>query len=85
VSALLYTTVRLGKSLPGLALLFCYDRSYWPTAAEQLSDFVAKLRERGIEFVVAKAHLPLRETASAFGGIPDGSWRFRQLSDAVAA
>jgi 2',3'-cyclic-nucleotide 2'-phosphodiesterase (5'-nucleotidase family) len=33
------------------------------TATEQLSDYVAKLRERGVELVVAKAHLPLRQTA----------------------
>src|SRR5262249_41135626 len=33
------------------------------TAAEQLRAFVTRLGERGISFVVAKAHLPLREAA----------------------
>jgi SulP family sulfate permease len=37
------------------------------TAAEQLRVFVARLRERGITFVVAKAHLPLRQAAVALG------------------
>jgi sulfate permease, SulP family len=55
------------------------------TATEQLRDYVAKLRARGIEFVVAKAHLPLRETAATFGGILDGGPHFSQVSDAVAA
>jgi len=55
------------------------------TATEELRDYVAKLRNRGIDFVVAKAHLPLRETASAFGGILDGGSHFSQLPDAVAA
>jgi hypothetical protein len=55
------------------------------TATEELRDYVAKLRKRGIEFVVAKAHLPLRETASAFGGILNGGSHFSQLADAVEA
>src|SRR5262249_51983561 len=38
------------------------------TATEQLGDFVARLQERGIDFVVAKAHLPLRETVATIGG-----------------
>jgi MFS superfamily sulfate permease-like transporter len=55
------------------------------TATEQLREYVAKLRGRGIEFVVAKAHLPLREAALAIGGVLDDRWRFSQLADAVAA
>jgi SulP family sulfate permease len=56
------------------------------TAAEQLGEFVARLRERGIEFVVAKAHLPLRETFAAVGrGMMDEHRQFGQLADAVAA
>ena len=39
----------------------------------------------GIEFVVAKAHLPLRKAAELFGHIHEDSWRYRQLADAVAA
>lgn len=46
------------------------------TAAEQLHNYVTRLRTRDIEFIVAKAHLPLRETASAFSNIIDGSWKF---------
>jgi MFS superfamily sulfate permease-like transporter len=57
------------------------------TAAEQLQSFVTRLRARGITFVVAKAHLPLRETAVRLGL---GEWfseqaHFAQLPDAVAA
>jgi SulP family sulfate permease len=57
------------------------------TAAEQLSAFVNRLRERGITFVVAKAHLPLREAAVRLGL---QEWfaeqaHFPQLPDAVAA
>jgi sulfate permease, SulP family len=55
------------------------------TAAEQLSDYATKLRARGIEFIVVKAHLPLRQAASAFGNIHEDGWRFSQLADAVAA
>ena len=56
------------------------------TAAEQVRDYVARLQARGIEFVVAKAHLPLRETVSAVGGGAfDERRHFTQLSDAVAA
>jgi hypothetical protein len=55
------------------------------TAAEQLSKFVGGLRDRGIDFVVAKAHLPLRETISSIRGALDGCCRFSQLADAVAA
>ena len=55
------------------------------TAAEQLSDYVARLRARGIEFVVAKAHLPLREAAALIGGPFDTPQQFGQLADAVAA
>ena len=57
------------------------------TAAEQLRVFVNRLRERGITFVVAKAHLPLREAAMRLGL---GEWfaeeaHYAQLPDAVAA
>jgi SulP family sulfate permease len=56
------------------------------TAAEQFREFVARLQSRGIEFVVAKAHLPLREAVSAIGGsIFDDRHHFSQLADAVAA
>jgi SulP family sulfate permease len=56
------------------------------TAAEQLRTFVNGLRERGITFVVAKAHLPLREAAIRLGL---EEWfgeqaHFSQLPDAVA-
>ncbi|HKD75899.1 MAG TPA: STAS domain-containing protein, partial [Ktedonobacterales bacterium] len=37
------------------------------TAAEQLREFITQLRGRGITFVVAKAHLPLREAAIHLG------------------
>ena len=57
------------------------------TAAEQLRVFVTRLGERGISFVVAKAHLPLRQAAIALGL---QEWfseeaHFAQLPDAVAA
>jgi SulP family sulfate permease len=57
------------------------------TAAEQLRVFVNHLRERGITFVVAKAHLPLREAAVRLGL---GEWfseqaHFAHLPAAVAA
>jgi SulP family sulfate permease len=57
------------------------------TAAEQLRSFVNRLRERGITFVVAKAHLPLREAAIRLGL---QEWfaeqaHFSQLPEAVAA
>jgi SulP family sulfate permease len=57
------------------------------TAAEQLQAFVIKLREHGIGFVVAKAHLPLREAAIHLGLEEWFSEKahFPQLSDAVAA
>ena len=57
------------------------------TAAEQLRACVERLRKRGITFVVAKAHLPLREAAVRLGL---QEWfaeqaHFSQLADAVAA
>jgi SulP family sulfate permease len=57
------------------------------TAAEQLRAFVTRLGERGITFVVAKAHLPLREAAIGLGL---EQWfseqaHFNQLPDAVKA
>jgi MFS superfamily sulfate permease-like transporter len=55
------------------------------TAAEQMQEYVERLRARGIEFVVAKAHLPLRETLAAVAGHAlDGRKHFSQLADAVA-
>jgi SulP family sulfate permease len=55
------------------------------TAAEQLRDYVVRLRARGIEFVVAKAHLPLRETVAAIASDAlVGQRHFNQLADAVA-
>ncbi len=56
------------------------------TAAEQIREFVARLQSRGIEFVVAKAHLPLREAVSAVSGtVFDERRHFSQLADAVGA
>jgi SulP family sulfate permease len=56
------------------------------TAAEQVREFVARLRSRGIEFVIAKAHLPLREAVSAIGGtVFEERHHFGQLADAVEA
>jgi SulP family sulfate permease len=57
------------------------------TAVEQLRDFVNRMRERGIRVVMAKAHLPLRETAAQLG-VKDAFAEenyFAKLSDAVAA
>jgi sulfate permease, SulP family len=57
------------------------------TAGEQLRTFVALLNERGIRFVAAKAHLPLRDAAHRLGleeSFPEET-RFPKLSDAVAA
>lgn len=56
------------------------------TAAEQLRTFIARLHDRGTRFVVAKAHLPLREAAHHLG-LEDTlaeETRFPKLSDAVA-
>ncbi len=55
------------------------------TATEQLSQFVDRLRQRGIEFIVAKAHLPLRETVSTVGGALEDCLRFSHIGEAVAA
>jgi MFS superfamily sulfate permease-like transporter len=56
------------------------------TAAEQMREFVARLRSRGIEFVIAKAHLPLRDAVSAVSSSAfDERRHFSQLADAVAA
>ena len=56
------------------------------TAAEHLREYVARLRGRGIEFVVVKAHLPLREALAAVAGHAiEGRKLFSQLADAVAA
>lgn len=56
------------------------------TASEQLRTFVARLHERGIRFVVAKAHLPLREIALRLGlqEVFAEKNYFPRLSDAVA-
>lgn len=58
------------------------------TAAEQLQPFVERLRERGVEIVLAKAHLPLRAALDTFRqqeNAPHPAKHFSQLSDAVAA
>jgi hypothetical protein len=55
------------------------------TATEQLAEYVAKLHDRGIEFMMAKAHLPLRITVASLGGVLDGCWRFSHVADAIAA
>jgi len=56
------------------------------TAAEQVREYVARLHARSIEFVVVKAHLPLRETLAAVAGHAlDARKLFSQLADAVAA
>jgi sulfate permease, SulP family len=57
------------------------------TAAEHLGVFVDRLRERGIRFVLAKTHLPLREAAIHLG-LRDALSEvnsFAKLSDAVTA
>jgi SulP family sulfate permease len=57
------------------------------TAAEQLRTFVMRLRERGIRVVIAKAHLPLRETAIRLGlerAFSEENY-FPKLSEAVMA
>jgi SulP family sulfate permease len=57
------------------------------TAAEQLRTFVQRLRDRGIGFVIAKAHLPFREAATRLGlrdALSAGNY-FPKLSEAVAA
>ncbi len=56
------------------------------TAAEQLRAFADRLRERGIKVVIAKAHLPLRESVTSLG-LQDSlasDHYFAKLSDAVA-
>ena len=55
------------------------------TAVEQLGEFVSRLRKQNIKFVVAKAHLPLRQTATAYGNISEEAWPFGRLQDAIAA
>jgi SulP family sulfate permease len=57
------------------------------TAAEQLSGFVKRLRERGIKLKFAKAHLPLREAAGRLRlqeALSEENF-FPKLSDAVIA
>jgi SulP family sulfate permease len=56
------------------------------TAAEQIKAFFSRLRERGIEVVIAKAHLPLRQAATLLGlGETFAQTRlFAELADAVA-
>ncbi|MBL8795228.1 MAG: SulP family inorganic anion transporter [Planctomycetia bacterium] len=57
------------------------------TAAEQLRTFIGRLRDRGMRFVVAKAHLPLREAAHRLGlneSFPKET-HYAKLADAVAA
>jgi MFS superfamily sulfate permease-like transporter len=63
------------RAIPGIDL----------TAAEQLRDYVERLRERGITLVIAKAHLPLREMLGKLeSDLLDGREQFGQLADAVA-
>ena len=57
------------------------------TAAEQLGIFFQRLRERGIKVVIAKAHLPLRETLTGLGlqeALSEAVY-FPRLSEAVSA
>src|SRR5262245_19675090 len=57
------------------------------TAAEQRRSFVKRLRERGIDVVLAKAHLPFREAALQLGlrgALSEGNY-FPKLSEAVTA
>jgi SulP family sulfate permease len=57
------------------------------TAAEQLRTLIQRLRERGIRFVIAKAHLPFREAASHLGlrdALSEANY-FPKLSEAVTA
>lgn len=57
------------------------------TAAEQLRSFVNRLEAQGIAFVVAKAHLPLRDATIRLGmqkWFGEGV-HYAQLADAIAA
>jgi SulP family sulfate permease len=57
------------------------------TAAEQLLAFIERLRARGINLVIAKAHLPFREAVIPLGLqeiLSQGNY-FTNLSEAVAA
>lgn len=56
------------------------------TAVEQLRIYIQNLGERGIHFVIAKAHLPFRETARSLGAteaFADVNY-FAKVSEAVA-
>jgi SulP family sulfate permease len=57
------------------------------TAVEQLRAYIQQLRERGITLAVAKAQLPLRETARALGFDDEvtKSTYYQKLGDAVEA
>jgi len=57
------------------------------SAAEAIRTWITELKHRNIELVIAKSHLPLRETASRLGLgdlVADGKY-YQQLPDAVAA
>jgi hypothetical protein len=57
------------------------------TAAEQLQTFVKRLRERGIKIVIAKAQLPLRQSAIGLGlkdAFSEENY-FPKLSEAVVS
>jgi SulP family sulfate permease len=57
------------------------------TAAEQLQTFVKRLRDRGIKIVIAKAQLPLRQSALGLGlrdAFSEENY-FPKLSEAVAS
>ncbi len=57
------------------------------TAAEQLKAYIEKLRERGIAFFVAKAHLPLRQAGVEMGlsGLMAEGRYATHIGDAVEA
>jgi sulfate permease, SulP family len=55
------------------------------TATEQLAEYVAKLHDHGIEFIMAKAHLPLRERMASLGETLAKSFRFGHIGDALKA
>ena len=56
------------------------------TAAEQVRLYFERLRDRGIQVVVAKAHLPLREAAERLGlkDVLSNDTYSSKVSDAVA-
>ena len=61
------------RAIPGIDL----------TAVEQLREFSLRLHSLGIELVLAKAHLPLRQALEAIN--PEGSGTLRQFEQLAAA